>query len=165
MNDLPTLSEVNERIIEEAASIPVEAWDKLAAPSPFVPGTHLQYAWDSTSLGYLKECPRKYYYTIVEGWRGKGSSVHLEFGGLYHSALEGYDKMRATGESHENALDFIVWEALEILALALRPRHQDPLQPHPLHCLVSRPVRRGCGQDRAARGRQARSRAVVSVRA
>jgi hypothetical protein len=70
-----------------------------AAPSPFVEGTQLQFAWDSTSLGYLKECPRKYFYTIVEGWRGKGQSVHLEFGGLYHKALEEYDKLRAREES------------------------------------------------------------------
>lgn len=83
------------------------------APSPFVPGTHLQYAWDSTSLGYLKECPRKYYYTIVEGWRGKGSSVHLEFGGLYHKALEVYDAFRAEGRSHDEALELVTTNALE----------------------------------------------------
>jgi hypothetical protein len=84
----------------------------LAAPSPFIPGTSLQYAWDSTSLGYLKECPRKYYYTIVEGWRQKGSSVHLEFGGLYHSALERYDDHRAHGQDHESALHDVVTAAL-----------------------------------------------------
>jgi hypothetical protein len=67
------------------------------AQSPFFAGTALQWAWDSTSLALLKECPRKYHYVMVEGWRAKGESVHLRFGGLYHSALEQYDKLRAEG--------------------------------------------------------------------
>jgi hypothetical protein len=64
----------------------------MPAPSPFIEGTRLQFAWDSTSLGYLKECPRKYYYTMIEGWRGRGESVHLRFGQEYHAALEHYDR-------------------------------------------------------------------------
>jgi hypothetical protein len=83
-----------------------------AAPSPFIEGTQLQFAWDSTSLGYLKECPRKYFYTIVEGWRGKGQSVHLEFGGLYHKALEEYDKLRAREYPHDETLAAVVSHVL-----------------------------------------------------
>lgn len=63
----------------------------------------LQTAWDSTSLGALKQCPRKYYYTIVQGWRPKGESIHLTFGIAYHSALETYDKAKAKGLDHEQA--------------------------------------------------------------
>lgn len=48
--------------------------------SPFLPGTKIQYAWDSTSIGYLKTCPRLYQYTIIEGWQSKGESLHLRFG-------------------------------------------------------------------------------------
>jgi hypothetical protein len=80
--------------------------------SPFSsPG--VQFAWDSTSLGYFKECPRKYYYTMIEGWRGGGSSVHLEFGGLYHSGLELYDHQCADGKSHTDAQRAMVRWALE----------------------------------------------------
>lgn len=90
-----------------------EAIDKaVVAPSPFIEGTKLQYAWDSTSIGYLKECPRKYYYTMIENWRGKGQSVHLEFGGLYHKALENYDKMRAHGLDHEQSLEAVTEDTL-----------------------------------------------------
>jgi hypothetical protein len=32
------------------------------AVSPFLPGTKIQFAWDSTSLGMLKTCPRLYQY-------------------------------------------------------------------------------------------------------
>lgn len=82
------------------------------APSPFLPGTHKQFAWDSTSLGYIKSCPRKYYYTMIEGWRATGASVHLDFGGWYASALEHYYKHLANGMAPDDALDEIVLEAL-----------------------------------------------------
>lgn len=63
----------------------------------------LQLAWDSTSLGALKTCPRKYYYEIIQGWRSKKTSIHLTFGIAYHSALELYDKAKALGKDHEAA--------------------------------------------------------------
>lgn len=63
------------------------------APEPqlFHPEVKFQLAWDSTSLGVLKECPRKYQYELIYGWRGKNESVHLTFGLLYHAGLEAYD--------------------------------------------------------------------------
>lgn len=68
-----------------------------ARASPFHPDlTNFQIAWDSTSLGELKECPRKYYYTIVLGWRTKASNVHLTFGQLYHKGMEVYDHFAAS---------------------------------------------------------------------
>lgn len=83
------------------------------APSPFLPGTKIQYAWDSTALGWFKTCPRLYQYHMIEGWRAKGGQVHLEFGSLYHSALELYDRLMATGENHEEALHQTVLKALD----------------------------------------------------
>jgi PD-(D/E)XK nuclease superfamily len=82
--------------------------------SPFVEGTKVQHAWDSTSLGWLKECPRKYQYHMLEGYSGRGESVHLEFGILYHRALEHFEKHRFAGASHDEALnltvrDLLVW--------------------------------------------------------
>lgn len=75
------------------------------AISPFLPGTVIQYAWDSTSLGYLKTCPRLYKYIMIDGWSEKQSSVHLRFGIEYHKALEEYDDHRLKGQSHEDALN------------------------------------------------------------
>lgn len=72
--------------------------------SPYYPGTKIQFAFDSTSLGTYKECPRKYYYQHLEGWRKVGRpKVDLEFGQLYHSALETYDKRKASGNNHADA--------------------------------------------------------------
>lgn len=77
------------------------------APAPFLTGewSTLQYAWDSTSFGLLKECARKYQYTILQGWRKRGESVHLKFGLLFHSALENFDKAKASGFDHDAAVD------------------------------------------------------------
>lgn len=55
-----------------------------------------QFAWDSTSLGALKTCPRKYLYQIILGFSPKSMSFHLRFGILYHKALENYDKVTGT---------------------------------------------------------------------
>lgn len=68
-----------------------EAWRSNGAFSNDEP---LQLVWDSTSLGLFKECPRKYYYTMIEGWRSKKQSAHLTFGIAFHGALELYDKLR-----------------------------------------------------------------------
>lgn len=84
--------------------------DAQVAPSPFLPGTNIQFAWDSTSLGWLKTCPRLYYYSMICGYRLRGSNVHLLFGGWYHQALEAYDRIRAAGGDHEDALrEVVAW--------------------------------------------------------
>lgn len=94
------------------------------SPSPFLPGTKVQFAWDSISLSWLKTCPRLYQYSMIEGWRAKGTGVHLKFGKLYHSALEFYDKLRLPrpddphghwgpdAYDHDNALREVVLQVL-----------------------------------------------------
>ena len=47
---------------------------------PFLPGTYVQWAWDSTCLGLIKTCPRLYQYTMIDGYVAKGESIHLRFG-------------------------------------------------------------------------------------
>src|SRR5215471_2734487 len=81
--------------------------------SPFLQGTNVQYAWDSTSLGYLKTCPRLYYYTMIEGWRSNSESIHIKFGGWYHSALEEFDRLRFQGYGHDEALEAVVLKTLQ----------------------------------------------------
>lgn len=81
-------------------------------PSPFLPGTDIQYAIDSTSLGYLKTCPRLYQYVMIEGWASKEESIHLRFGGEYHQALQDYDLTVAEGVPHDDAVFDVVRELL-----------------------------------------------------
>lgn len=93
--------------------------------SPFLPGTRIQYAWDSTSLGWLKTCPRLYQYSMIEGWRANSDSVHLTFGIHYHRALENYDRLRAEGATHDEALCSVVHEALQATWTPSGPWHPD----------------------------------------
>jgi hypothetical protein len=81
-------------------------------PSPFLEGTNIQFAWDSTSIGYLKTCPRLYQYVMIEGWTGRHESIHLRFGTEYHKALEDYDRLRAEGASHDDGVHNTVRELL-----------------------------------------------------
>src|SRR5277367_2399573 len=86
--------------------------DLTKTPSPFLPGTKIQIAYDSTSIGYLKTCPRLYYYTMIEGWNARDESVHLRFGIEYHAALQDYDLSRAAGISHDDAVHDVIRETL-----------------------------------------------------
>jgi len=72
----------------------------------------IQFAWDSTSLTLFKECPRKYYYTIVQGFSTRERSVHLDFGIFLHEAYEFYHRARAIGDDHEKALHATVEQSL-----------------------------------------------------
>ncbi len=76
-------------------------WPSNTAFSPDLPT--LQLSWDSTSLGALKECPRKYELSIVKGWRSKTTAVDLDFGIWLHSARERYYHARARGQDHDTA--------------------------------------------------------------
>ena len=82
------------------------------AQSPFLPGTFIQYAFDSTSLGYLKTCPRLYQYQMIEGWASRDESVHLRFGIEYHHALQDYDLSRAADIKHDDAVHDVLRELL-----------------------------------------------------
>lgn len=73
---------------------------------------NFEIAWDSTRLGLLKTCPRKYQLKMLQHWRPKGESVHLDFGQYYHAALEDFDKAIAQGQSYEAATIVAVRRAL-----------------------------------------------------
>ena len=70
----------------------------------------LQWAFDSTSLGLLQECARKYYYQIILGFQPRGTSIHLSFGIAYHGAHEQFEHNRALGMDYdENLRTVIKW--------------------------------------------------------
>ncbi len=74
------------------------------APSPFLPNTKIQFAWDSTSIGAIKQCPRYYFYTIICGYVPKDEPIHLRFGIEYHEAIQDYENLRATGVPFNDAV-------------------------------------------------------------
>lgn len=102
----------------------------------------MQLAWDSTSLGLFKECPRKYFYSIICGYMGDGENVHLKFGIWYHKALELYDKDISKGFTHDQAtFNTVKWLLLETVEVG------DIYQCEPLAYPVPPgvPVREGYG--------------------
>lgn len=94
-----------------------------SAPSPFLPGTNVQYAWDSTSIATAQECPRRYQYLILEGWQPKGgsSAIALDFGILVHSGIEEYHRCRAQGFTHTEACEEAVAWILRLPEFARLP--------------------------------------------
>lgn len=83
--------------------------------SEVIPG--LQIAWDSTSLSALKECPRKYYYTLIEMLRPKAEALPLTFGIMYHSCLEHYSRFKCEGHDHESAVRQTLRHLLQLTAV------------------------------------------------
>lgn len=91
---------------------------------PFV-----QFGWDATSLSVFKECPRKYYYVLICGWRPKGENIHFTFGSHYHKVLELYDHAIAAGTSHDEAvLDAVKFCLLVTAFYDVRTGEMDPNQ-------------------------------------
>lgn len=70
----------------------MEPTSSSAPSSPFIEGTTIRYAWDSTTLQAYMACPRKYYYLYVLNINTPGSRLDLDFGILYHKALELWEK-------------------------------------------------------------------------
>ena len=64
----------------------------------------LQIRLNSSSLGPLKQCPRRYYYEVVLGLEQGPPSIDLQFGTLVHDAREHYGLARANGQGHDEAL-------------------------------------------------------------
>jgi hypothetical protein len=81
--------------------------------SPFYEGTNFQFAWNSSALGTLKDCARKYQLQYLEGWQPKGEAIHLRFGTLYHRGLELFDIYQSEGSDEEEALDQVVQWLME----------------------------------------------------
>lgn len=84
----------------------------VTAQSPFLPGTNIQYAFDSTSLGYLKVCPRLYQYIMIDGWTPHDESAHLRFGIELHQCIQDYELGRASGLPHWDAVHDAIRELL-----------------------------------------------------
>lgn len=84
----------------------------------------IQTTWDSTSLGALKVCPKKYELSFVHDYVAKGKSIHLEFGELAHKGREIYYHHRHYENlSHDEALKNVIsWAAIRM--------EQNPLPPH-----------------------------------
>jgi len=92
-------------------------------PNPYLPGTNIQYAWDATSLEYLKRCGRLDKF-MRAGWRPKEPNIHLRWGGEYHRCLQDYEILMAQGSKHRDAV-FDVIRALLHRIVDFDPDHKQ----------------------------------------
>lgn len=85
----------------------------------------LQIAWDNTSISLYKECPQKYYLSIILGYRKATLSPPLLFGIAYHEARETYDRHISEGKDAAlRAALRAAWKHSENLGLdPARTRH------------------------------------------
>lgn len=81
-------------------------------PSPFIEGTHIQFAWDATSLEYAKRCPQLYKYKMIDGWMSNEEDIHLRWGAEMHLAFHNYELLRADGIDHNESVFHVVREIL-----------------------------------------------------
>ena len=80
-----------------------------------VPGWQLH--WDSTSYSAFCTCPKYYELTYIQGITLRHRSVHLAFGIAWHSAMERFHRLRATGYDYDQAL---LWTIAETYYRQLR---------------------------------------------
>src|ERR1700732_1717020 len=83
--------------------------------SNFLPGTNIQFAWDSTTLGAFKPCARLYQYQYIDGWVSNEESIHLRFGIEYHQALHDYELAKANGNNHDDAMQLALGDLTQRL--------------------------------------------------
>lgn len=65
---------------------------------------NIQFAWDSTSIGLFKTCPKKYYYSIVCGYEPRIMAPPLAFGIAFHAVQEAWHRMVLSGVDKHTAL-------------------------------------------------------------
>ena len=64
----------------------------------------IQFAWDSTSIGTYKACPRKYFYEIIKGYQSKLMPPALAYGIAIHLLFQTWHQLLAAGVDKETAL-------------------------------------------------------------
>src|SRR5258705_1647785 len=84
----------------------------VESPSKFLPNSNIHFAWDATSIEYLKRCPRLYQYEMLEGWKPNDENIHLRFGAEFHTALHQYQLVIADGIDHDEAVFHTIRELL-----------------------------------------------------
>lgn len=98
--------------------------------SQFLPGSTVQFAWDSVSLTSIMACPRRYKYQIIDGLvpNNPGIAIALVFGILFHKGLQIYHETKAhpaVAGNHDAAVFGAVRELLKMPATASLPTDDD----------------------------------------
>lgn len=88
---------------DRAFVVPLGEQDRVGPNRSIIPGTTLQWVYDSVSLRLLQSCLRKYYWSINAGWSEKERSPALSWGIAFHTCIETLHKCLAHGLEYEVA--------------------------------------------------------------
>ena len=88
----------------------------------------LQLIWDATSLGTLRECPRKYYLQIIRGYTTKRAALALDFGIALHEGLEKFYRHKAKGMSFDENVESVVGFLMRHPLRANIDKYEDPVR-------------------------------------
>lgn len=98
---------VPEELIKGRDAEPLPVNNAFSTRNPL-----LQLIWDATSLGTLRECPRKYYLQVIRGYTTKRAALALDFGIALHEGLELFYRNKAAGmswaENEESVIGFLL---------------------------------------------------------
>lgn len=64
----------------------------------------IQFAWDNTSIGWFKTCPRKYFFHMICGWTYKVMPPPLAFGIFIHRLFQTWHQLIASDMEKDIAL-------------------------------------------------------------
>lgn len=81
--------------------------DRSTMPS-MIRNDGLQTMLNSSSLKPFKQCPRRYYYEVIWGWRTIDERVDLAFGTWVHKSVQLYHREIGAGASHDLAVERVV---------------------------------------------------------
>lgn len=84
--------------------VPLSELPRLGTNRSIIPGTTLQWVYDSTNLTLLQGCLRKYNFTSLQGWRESETPPALAWGRDYHTCQETYHKCIAFGLDHDTSV-------------------------------------------------------------
>jgi hypothetical protein len=96
----------NELVTESTANfvVPLSEHHNLRPNHSIIPGTTLQWCYDSTSLMALQGCLRKYNFKLLQGYQQSDLPPSLAWGRDFHTCKETYYKCIAYGLDHETAV-------------------------------------------------------------
>lgn len=80
---------------------------------------------DSTKIQTFLECPRKYFYEYMLGWRRRSGNLHLNFGSAIHSAMEHFNHLRKQNGKGYRLTDQDIADAVIIFTHEYRENHPE----------------------------------------
>jgi RecB family exonuclease len=102
MNYAPLTDQLLPDNISRSFLVPLSEPNLLSPNTSFI--GNFQFVWDSVSYGAIQTCPRKYKFSIIDGYQLSPTPSTLLFGIYFHKIQEVWHKLLAHGMDKDLAL-------------------------------------------------------------